>query len=84
MDQPFSAARSFDHALDILAFEAGELGFDAVDYGYLPQVRATDGGWVAATIVTRNVSANLMRDWPVVGRHDPYLCSSYERTLPLD
>ena len=84
MDPIFSGARSFDHALDILAEQAGRLGFDAVDYAYMPQVRSSDGGWIAADIASRNFPARWERGWSRFGRYDPYLWSSYERTLPLD
>lgn len=84
VDPIFSGARSFDHALDILADHAGRLGFDAVDYAYMPQVRTSDGGWIAADIASRNFPARWERGWSRFGRHDPYLWSCYERTLPLD
>lgn len=84
LDQPFAAARSFDHALDLLARETAVLGFDAVDYAYMPQVRAGDGRWMAAKVITRNFPARWAHDWERVGPNDPYLCTCYERTLPLD
>lgn len=84
VDPIFCGARSFDHALDILAEQAGRLGFDAVDYAYMPQVRTSDGGWVAADISARNFPARWLSGWSRFGRVDPYLWRCYERTLPLD
>lgn len=84
LDRIFVASRSFDHALDILAQETLALGFDAVDYAYMPQVRSSNGGWVAAKVITRNFPARWARDWERVGPNDPYLYSCYERNLPLD
>ncbi len=84
IDPVFSGARSFDHALDILADQAGRLGFDAIDYAYMPQVRTSDGGWIAADIASRNFPTRWQRGWSRFGRHDPYLWTCYERTLPLD
>jgi DNA-binding CsgD family transcriptional regulator len=80
----FHAARSFDRALDLLATEAAALGFDAVDYAYMPQARRSDGGWNAPRIVARNFPPRWDRGWARYASDDPYLCTCYQRTLPLD
>jgi LuxR family transcriptional regulator len=84
LDQLFERARSFDDALDVLAEEVGTLGFDAVDYAYMPQVRTHDGGWIAADVTARNFPARWQRGYARVGHNDPYLCGCYQRNLPLD
>jgi len=80
----FRNVRSFDSALDRLADAAAVLGFDAVDYGYMPRARSGDGRWFAPDIVSRNFPQRWTRGWSRYASQDPYLCSCYPRTLPLD
>ena len=80
----FHTARSFDHALDRLAEATHQLGFDAVDYGFMPRVRSADGGYHAPDIAWRNWPARWIAGWKRYGRQDPFLYAGYPRTLPLD
>jgi len=80
----FAAARTFDAALDRLADATAALGFDAVDYGYMPRARDPDGGYHAPTIVGRNFPRLWLRGWAPYLREDPLMYAAYPRTLPLD
>ena len=84
IEAAFRAAPSFDKALDLLAEEIATLGFDAVDYAFMPLARSRDGGWNAPEIVSRNFPPHWTRGWSRYSREDPYLCSCYRRNLPLD
>ena len=84
LEAAFRNARSFDHALDLLAEEAAALGFDGVDYAYMPRARKCDGSWNAPEIVSRNFPPRWNRGWSRYASADPYLCSCYQRNLPLD
>ena len=84
LERSFDAATDFDAALDTLARRVTTLGFDAVDYGYMPQVRTADGGWCAPDIAARNIPARWERGWARFSRDDPFLWCSYDRNLPLD
>ena len=46
----FRDARSFEYALDLLVDETASLGFDAVDYAFMPAARNGEGGWNAPNI----------------------------------
>ncbi len=52
-DAEFERAGSFDEALDVLLGRVEALGFDGVDYAYLPSTHAPDGGWVGRTSTNR-------------------------------
>lgn len=80
----FTGARTFDAALDLLAGATHALGFDAVDYGYMPRARALDGRYHAPTLVGRNFPRRWLRGWAPYLRDDPLLHGCYPRTLPLD
>lgn len=80
----FRSAPGLDAALDVLADEVGAIGFDAVDYGFMPRIRDNDGRWSAPDIVARNLPAEWERGWSRYSRDDPYLWSCYRRNLPLD
>lgn len=80
----FRDARSFEYALDLLVDETASLGFDAVDYAFMPAARNGEGGWNAPNIVSRNFPPRWARGWARYARLDPYLCSCYQRNLPLD
>lgn len=80
----FHSARSFDAALDHLAEAAQHLGFDAVDYGFMPHARAADGGYHAPEIAWRNWPTRWTAGWARYSREDPFLYAGYPRTLPLD
>ncbi|MGE3771625.1 MAG: autoinducer binding domain-containing protein [Gammaproteobacteria bacterium] len=80
----FRAARSFQGALDAFADCADALGFDAIDYAYMPRVRRHDGGWHAPDIASRRFPPRWQRGWRRYAALDPYLCTCYQRTLPLD
>jgi len=80
----FRVARSFHHALDALAEQALALGFDAIDYAYMPRARRGDGGWHAPEIRSRRFPPRWERGWQPYAAQDPYLCTCYQRTLPLD
>ncbi|MBI2803202.1 MAG: LuxR family transcriptional regulator [Gammaproteobacteria bacterium] len=80
----FRAARSFDAALDLLAENVVTLGFDAVDYAFMPRARGRDGAWNAPEIVARNFPPHWTRGWSRYASEDPYLCTCYQRNLPLD
>ena len=77
-------AHTFDRALDLLAEEVSALGFDAVDYAFMPQLRTPDGGWGAPDIASRNFPPRWKPGWSRYCREDPYLWSCYRRNLPLD
>lgn len=79
-----STAKTFDAALDRLAEVVTDLGFDAVDYAYLPTVRSNTGGWVQPKILARNFPARWERGWMIYGRHDPIYPACYRKGLPLD
>jgi len=83
-DQNVTHGRSFVTALDRLAEATDALGFDTVDYGFMPQVRAADGRYHAPTIVARNLPQRWRRGWTPFLREDPLLYGAYPRTLPLD
>lgn len=80
----FQGVPGMDAALDLLADEVGALGFDAVDYGFMPRIRDSDGRWRAPDIVARNLPAQWQLGWSRYSRDDPYLWSCYQRNLPLD
>ncbi len=82
--ESFQTARTLDVALDRLAEATSSLGFDAVDYGFMPRARAADGRYNAPDIVTRNFPPRWMAGWTRYCREDPFLCAGYPRTLPLD
>lgn len=80
----FRTSRSLAGALDALADHAGQLGFDAVDYGYLPRARRQDGAWFAPHIESRKFPPRWEHGWSRFASEDPYLCTCYQRNLPLD
>ena len=80
----FRDCRSFEYALDLLADEAQSLGFDAIDYAFMPVARNGDGQWNAPDIASRNFPPRWARGWARYASLDPYLCSCYQRNLPLD
>ena len=80
----FQDARTFDAALDRLAHAVGGLGFDAVDYGFMPRARTYDGRYHAPTIVSRNFPQRWWRGWARYLRDDPLLYAAYPRNLPID
>lgn len=79
-----SAASSFDAALDLLATEVQQLGFDGVDYAYLPSTRLVDGGWVRGPVFARNFPPRWQVGWARYGCHDPILPWCFRRGLPVD
>lgn len=79
-----AGTRSFDAALDLLASEVCELGFDGVDYAALPAARVLDGGWAGGPIFERNFPAGWRAGWRLHGRSDPILPASYRKGLPVD
>lgn len=84
LEASFRSPRSFDSALDALAEAVAALGFDAVDYAFMPQARTPDGGWNAPDIAARNMPRHWQRGWSRFCREDPYLWSCYRGNLPLD
>lgn len=80
----FDRARNFDSALDRLAEAAQALGFDAVDYGFMPRARTPDGRYHAPQIAWRNWPSRWTTGWARYSREDPFLYAGYPRTLPLD
>lgn len=80
----FNRTRSLSHALDILIEEARALGFDAVDYGFMPCARDGNGVWQTPDIQSRNFPPRWATGWQRYSRQDPYLWRCYERNLPLD
>lgn len=80
----FHSARSFDAALDRLAEATHAMGFDAVDYGFMPKARTQDGRYNAPDIAWRNWPARFASGWSRYSRVDPFLYAGYPRTLPLD
>lgn len=83
-DATFKHTRTFDAALKQLGEATCTLGFDTVDYGFMPHARSTDGRYHAPTIVARNMPRQWLRGWGPFLREDPLLYGSYPRTLPLD
>tara|TARA_R110002096_G_scaffold14828_11_gene52428 strand:- start:3662 stop:4441 length:780 start_codon:yes stop_codon:yes gene_type:complete len=79
-----AATRNFDAALDLLANEVHELGFDGVDYAAPPVARVLDGGWAVEPIFERNFPAGWRTGWCLHGRSDPILPASYRKGLPVD
>lgn len=80
----FAAAHRFDTALDCLAEEARRLGFDGVDYAFLPSARLVAGAWASGPVHTRNFPSRWQIGWARYGRHDAILPLTYRRGLPLD
>lgn len=80
----FHRARSFDDALDRLAEATHALGFDAIDYGFMPRARNADGRYNAPDIAWRNWPARVASGWLRYSRVDPFLYAGYPQTLPLD
>lgn len=78
------AACNFETALDRLAEEAQRLGFEGVDYAYLPTVRLIKGDWAAGPVFARNFPRRWQEGWARYGRHDPILPLSFQRGLPVD
>ena len=62
-DAEFERAGSFDEALDVLLGRVEALGFDGVDYAYLPSTHAPDGGWVGPHISGRNFPTGWQKGW---------------------
>lgn len=82
-DAVFACAPGFDAALNALADATRCLGFDIVDYGFMPRAREADGRYHAPTIIARNLSRRWQRGWSRFLRDDPLLHGAYPRTLPL-
>ncbi len=80
----FRNSRSLDAALDALVDHAAMLGFDAIDYGYLPRARRYDGGWNAPDIASRRFPPRWERGWTRYASQDPFLWICYQQNLPLD
>lgn len=80
----FRNARSLDAALDALVDHATMLGFDAIDYGYMPRARRCDGGWNSPDIASRRFPPRWERGWTRYASEDPYLWICYQQNLPLD
>ncbi len=80
----FNRTRSLSHALDVLVDEARALGFDAVDYGFMPCARDGNGVWNAPDIQSRNFPPRWSTGWKRYSSQDPFLRRCYERNLPLD
>ncbi len=80
----FNRTRSLGHALDVLGDEARALGFDAVDYGFMPCARNRNGAWNAPDIRSRNFPPRWSAGWKRYSNQDPFLWRCYERNLPLD
>ncbi len=80
----FNRTRSLSHALDVLVDEARALGFDAVDYGFMPSAHDGNGAWNAPDIESRNFPPRWSRGWKRYSSQDPFLWRCYERNLPLD
>ncbi len=80
----FDSVGSFDGAMDVLADHVTALGFDAVDYGYLPIARTFDGAWAVPGIAERNLPRGWNRLWPRYSCHDPYMRACYRSNVPLD
>ena len=59
----FRDCRSFEYALDLLADEARSLGFDAIDYAFMPVARNGDGQWNAPNIASRNFPPRWAQGW---------------------
>ena len=86
MSSPSSlaCARSFDEALDTLAEQVARLGFDGVDYAYLPRARSADGSWIAPDIKGRNLPRGWRAGWAYFGGQDPYYRSAFYSDGPVD
>lgn len=80
----FDDVGSFDAAMDVLAGQIAALGFDALDYGYLPVARTYDGAWATPAIAERNLPQGWNRLWSRYSAHDPYLRACYRLNAPLD
>lgn len=80
----FHGARNFDAALDRLVEAVQDLGFDAVDYGFMPRARTPDGRYHRPEIAWRNWPARWTDGWARHSNEDPFLHAGYPRTLPLD
>jgi LuxR family transcriptional regulator len=78
------AAHDFDAALDLLADEAQRLGFDGVDYAFLPSLRLLAGDWASGPVFARNFPRRWQVGWAHYGRHDPILPLCFSRGLPVD
>lgn len=62
---------SFGDAMDVLLEGARELGFEGVDYSYVPATRV-DGSWVAPPVAARAFPAGWNRLWHRYSADDPY------------
>lgn len=60
------------------------LGFDAVDYAFMPRARTPDGRFSVPDIASRNLPPHWKAGWARYCREDPYLWTCYRRNLPLD
>lgn len=80
----FAPVRRFDTALDVLAEQAIALGFDAVDYGYVPAARTASGMWISPPVIGRHLPSGWDRLWHRYSTHDPYYHACYRRNLALD
>lgn len=84
IESDFSRAASFEVALDRLAEATNELGFDAVDYGFMPRALALDGRYNPPEIFSRNFPRRWLAGWTRYRCDDPFLYAGYPRNLPLD
>lgn len=84
VSEVFDSVGSFDGAMDVLADQVMALGFDAIDYGYLPIARTYDGSWAVPDIAERNLPRGWNRLWSRYSCHDPYLRACYRGNVPLD
>lgn len=65
-------ARGIDEAMDQLHGATRKLGFDMVDYSYIPVCRLRDGQWAAPPLEKRNFPRGWDEKWARHSTNDPY------------
>lgn len=61
-----------DEAMDLLHGTTRRLGFDMVDYSYVPVCRLRDGQWAAPPLEKRNFPRGWDEKWARHSTNDPY------------
>ena len=77
-------APDFAAAMDVLLGAAQRLGFDGVDYSYVPAYRCADGAWTAPPVETRAFPSGWDRHWDRYSADDPYYHACIEGTDWID
>tara|TARA_B110001452_G_scaffold264246_1_gene266950 strand:+ start:1383 stop:2105 length:723 start_codon:yes stop_codon:yes gene_type:complete len=80
----FDSTANFDEAMDVLEEKFLGLGFDRVDYAYIPHAPLCAGKWASPDVIARNFPRNWKQGWSRYSSADPFYQDAYRTNLPLD